>query len=300
MRPIIKRPVMYSALSKYLFAWVIIVFVFCKTNIEPIKEKFISASDNLKISYDDIGHGDTTLFFIHGWCINKEYWQNQLDYFKNRYRCIAIDLPGFGASDKARQDWNFDQYSSDIVRCIESLKLKNVILIGHSMSGDIILKVASLKTPNVIGIVGIDNLHSPGQPYDSAQAISSKQFLDNFRANYDTVAINTMGNYLFQPSTTDNVKKRVLKNVLETDHNFSISVLEALAHIAQSERQMMSQLTMPLKLVNSDVQPVQLDTLNKYCAKGAKAFYVHGTGHYPMIEKADEFNLKLEEAIKSN
>ena len=290
---------MFSVQSKIAICGLLVSLLACKKDITSTTNKSYTSHDGLKISYTDSGHGDTTLFFIHGWCINKEYWQNQIDYFKNRYRCIAVDLPGFGASDKSRKDWSFDHYTSDVIKCIDSLKLKNVILIGHSMSGDIILMAASRHTPNVIGIIGIDNLHSPGQPYDSAQSVANTLFFDNFRANYDTVAINTMGSFLFQPSTPDSVKTRVLKNVLEADHDISISVLEALAQIAQTEMTMMSQLQMPLVLVNSDVQPVQLDTLNKYCLKGAKVFYVHGTGHYPMIESADEFNRKLEEAIKS-
>lgn len=289
---------MHSVLNNIIVLGLISLLA-CKKDVESAKEKSITSNDGLKISYSDTGDGDTTLFFIHGWCINKEYWQNQIDYFKNKYRCIALDLPGFGASGKSRMDWNFNQYTSDIIKCIDSLKLRNVILIGHSMSGDILLMAASQGIPNIIDIIGIDNLHTPGQPYDSIQSAANKQFFDHFRANYDTMAINTMGSFLFQPSTPDSIKSRVLKNVLETDPDLSISVLEALAEIAQKEKIMMAQLKMPLKLVNSDVQPVQLDTLNSYCAKGAKVFYVHGTGHYPMIEKADEFNRKLEEAINS-
>ena len=41
---------------------------------------------------------DTTLLFVHGWCINKEYWKEQSAYFCDNYKVVTLDLPGFGQS----------------------------------------------------------------------------------------------------------------------------------------------------------------------------------------------------------
>lgn len=42
----------------------------------PIKIK----NSGVNIAYLDTRKGDTTLLFVHGWCINKGYWSNQLTY----------------------------------------------------------------------------------------------------------------------------------------------------------------------------------------------------------------------------
>src|SRR6201986_3265220 len=64
-----------------------------------------SISDNgVKIAYTDTGKSDTTLLFVHGWCLNKRFWANQAKYFGKRYRVVAIDLPGFGESGRNRTD----------------------------------------------------------------------------------------------------------------------------------------------------------------------------------------------------
>ena len=51
------------------------------------------------IFYSTKGNGDTTLLFIHGWCINSGYWADQQQYFSSNYTTIALDLPGFGQSE---------------------------------------------------------------------------------------------------------------------------------------------------------------------------------------------------------
>ena len=98
------------------------------------------------------------MLFVHGWCINKEYWDDQSRYFSDKYKVVALDLPGFGRSGKNRTEWTFEQYADDINEFIKAEKLKNVILIGHSMSGDILLLMDTKYPGSVIGIVGIDNL----------------------------------------------------------------------------------------------------------------------------------------------
>jgi pimeloyl-ACP methyl ester carboxylesterase len=37
------------------------------------------------------------LLFVHGWCINKSYWESQMKYFRDKYTVVAMDLPGHGA-----------------------------------------------------------------------------------------------------------------------------------------------------------------------------------------------------------
>src|SRR5260221_8419282 len=107
----------------------------------------------VKISYTDTGKGDTTLVFVHGWCINKTYWSDQVDFFSDKYRVVTVDLPGFGQSGKNRTAWNTETFGSDIDSVLSQLNLKNVILVGHSMAGDIVLQAAINAPDRVIGLV---------------------------------------------------------------------------------------------------------------------------------------------------
>jgi pimeloyl-ACP methyl ester carboxylesterase len=263
--------------------------------LPPSKSAKESISRNgVAISYQSCGEGDTTLLFVHGWCINKTYWDLQVKYFCPRYRVVTVDLPGFGESGKNRTSWNFDEYTADIKQVIDSLNLKNVVLIGHSMSGDLVLKAGNQYPGSLIGLIGIDNLHEPGSVINEKQQKDTDDFFDMLSAHFDSTVSTYMRASLFQPSTDSIIVNRVMNDVFTSDSSISTQVLRSLVQVSQLEKQLMQGLQHPLYLLNSDVLPIKADSLHKYCTKGFELVTVQGTGHYPMIEKPKEFNAALE------
>lgn len=270
--------------------------LYCCTS-KPLEMPVEIDRNDVLITYAKCGKGDTTLLFIHGWCINKEYWQPQVDHFCPRYTVVTVDLPGFGASGKNRSNWSFDEYTEDVKKVIEELKLKHVILIGHSMSGDILLD-ADNKYPKLIdGIIGIDNLHQPGTVLSEEEKKSTEQFFSMLSSDFDNTVTKYMSGVLFQPTTDSAIVKRVMNDVYKTDSVIATKVLRALSGISQQEQPLMKGLSHKLYLVNSDVNPVSTDSLSKYCAKGFNLETVHATGHYPMIEKPAAFNAALQTTL---
>ena len=111
----------------------------------------------VEINYFQQGQGDTTLLFLHGWCIDGTYWKNQVECFSKNYSIYAIDLPGFGKSKAERTNWTIEEYANDVTAFIDTMNLKNVVIIGHSMAGEIMLQTALTNNSKIIGIVGVDN-----------------------------------------------------------------------------------------------------------------------------------------------
>ncbi|HEV7779690.1 MAG TPA: alpha/beta hydrolase [Chitinophagaceae bacterium] len=284
---------------RQLFRPVVLLFllVSCKGNDK--KEDVEIISNGVKIAYSKCGEGDSTLLFVHGWCISKEYWEPQLAYFCPRYTVVAIDLPGFGRSGTNRSDWSFDAYAEDVKNIIDQLKLKNVILIGHSMSGDILLKVSNLYPALVKGIVGIDNLHEPGSPLTAEQVKDNEGFFAMLSGGFDSTVSKYMTKNLFHSSTGTAIVNRVMNNVFTADSAIAIKVLQALVEASQNEKPLMQGLSHRLYLVNSDIKPVKTDSLAKYCVKGFHVELVPATGHYPMVEKPVLFNTALQKVIDS-
>jgi pimeloyl-ACP methyl ester carboxylesterase len=274
--------------------------VFFLLSCQPTQRKANASEverNGVKISYTACGKGDTTLLFVHGWGITKEYWKAQMRHFCDRYRVVAIDLPGFGQSGKDRNDWNFDEYTEDLKAVIDQLELKNVILIGHSMSGDIVLNVANKYPAAAIGWVGIDNLREPGGPMSQEQQRQADTFLMQLTTHFDSTVSLYVKKSLFQPTTDISVVNRVMNDILTSDSTIAIKVLQAMMAVGPREQELMSRLPGKLYLINSDVAPTQLDSLNKYCRYGCEVVTIHATGHYPMIEKPDDFNAALEKVI---
>jgi pimeloyl-ACP methyl ester carboxylesterase len=267
-------------------------------NAADRKENVTAKVNNTTIAYNQYGKGDTTLLFVHGWCINKEYWNDQSKYFSDKYKVVTIDLPGFGKSDKNRSEWTFEKYTDDVNEFIKAENLKNVILIGHSMSGDILLLMDTKHPESIIGIVGIDNLKRPGAKFSEEENKGIESFFAMMDSSFSgTVEVYTKEN-LFPPSADTSIVNRVINDFKSNDSVIAIKVLRSLLGVSQKERDMMQQLKHTLYLVNSDSDTTHIDSLKKYCKASAEVVYVHGTGHYPMIEKPAEFNEALEKVIR--
>jgi len=282
--------------ARLFFPLVAVVLFSCNSPADK-KENANIKINNVSIEYDQCGKGDTTLLFVHGWCINKEYWDDQLKHFCEQYKAVALDLPGFGGSGKNRTEWTFEQYADDIHEFIKTEKLKNVILIGHSMSGDILLLMDTKYPEDLIGIVGIDNLKKPGAKFTEEENKEIEGFFSMMDSSFSgTVEAYTKRN-LFPLSAETVYVNRVIKDFKMNDSTIAIRVLRSLFAISQKESDLMRQLRHTLYLVNSDTDSTHIDSLQKYCKASAEVVYVHGTGHYPMIEKTAAFNAALEKAI---
>lgn len=89
------------------------------------------------IAYTDEGNGDKTLVFVHGLSSNLDSWKMNLQGLTGDYRCIAIDLPGYGKSSRSKTDYSLAEYAKVLNELVEKMELSNVVLVGHSMGGQI-------------------------------------------------------------------------------------------------------------------------------------------------------------------
>jgi haloalkane dehalogenase len=88
-----------------------------------------------KICYTDIGNGPV-IVFIHGWMDSKKVYENIISILSKKYRCINIDLPGFGNSDVIK-DVDIPTMSALIHRLIKKLRVEKINLIGHSLGAGV-------------------------------------------------------------------------------------------------------------------------------------------------------------------
>ncbi len=103
--------------------------------------------NNLKINYikKEVG-SKANIIFLHGWGANINCFMPVINEVSKKYNVYAIDLPGFGLSQEPSQEYTVEDYSKVIFEFIKQLKLDNVVLIGHSFGGRVIIKlVGSLK-----------------------------------------------------------------------------------------------------------------------------------------------------------
>lgn len=100
--------------------------------------------NGLNINYLDFGNkkGDT-IVLLHGWGQNIQMMQMLGEPFKDKFRIIAVDFPGFGKSQEPKEVMNVSDYTTVIEKLLKKLNVKNPILIGHSFGGRVSVKFAS-------------------------------------------------------------------------------------------------------------------------------------------------------------
>ena len=100
--------------------------------------------NGLKINYIDEGEGKL-LVMLHGWGSNIDLFSGVISFAKSKYHVVAMDMPGFGKSDEPSEPMNVDAYVDFVLDFLKELypEEKEVIFLGHSMGGRIIIKLSS-------------------------------------------------------------------------------------------------------------------------------------------------------------
>lgn len=101
---------------------------------------------NPSISYIDVGEGEKTIILVHGLASNAGFWRYNIPELAKHFRVIAVDLPGYGKSQKDFYFYNMSFFAEQIKRLVDELKINKFIYIGHSMGGQIGINFA-LKYP---------------------------------------------------------------------------------------------------------------------------------------------------------
>ncbi len=100
--------------------------------------------NNLKVNYEFTDNkSDITLILLHGWGQNIEMMKPIGDKYKDNFNILILDLPGFGKSEEPPFSWAIEDYVELVHDFVKKLKLKKIVLIGHSFGGRVSLLYAS-------------------------------------------------------------------------------------------------------------------------------------------------------------
>jgi non-heme chloroperoxidase len=95
----------------------------------------ITTKDGTEIYYKDWGEGPVVTF-SHGWPLSSDAWDGQMLFLvQNGFRVIAHDRRGHGRSSQASSGNDMNGYADDLAAVIETLDLKDAMLVGHSTGG---------------------------------------------------------------------------------------------------------------------------------------------------------------------
>lgn len=108
----------------------------------PFEVKKVQLDNGMEVAYMDEGKGSETIVFIHGLGSYAPAWKKNISKLSKDYRCIAVDLPGYGKSSKGKYKASMSVYSDVMKDFIKKIGLEKVTLAGHSMGGQISMMTA--------------------------------------------------------------------------------------------------------------------------------------------------------------
>lgn len=113
-------------------------------------------TDSLRLRVLEAGRGDTTLLLLHGYGESLLAWRLILDRLARHDRVIALDLPGFGLSDKPDARYDYPAYARWLGDFLSNHTKGPVVVVGHSMGGQIAAGLALDHPDRVVAAILID------------------------------------------------------------------------------------------------------------------------------------------------
>ncbi len=262
--------------------------------VEPsiIVDNAISA-DGVSIAYEVRGEGEPALVFVHGWGNNRSIWGTQVAHFSQKYKVIAIDLAGFGESGNDRKMWSMESFGDDVVAVVNKLNLKNVILIGFSMGGPVVLEAAKRVPEHIVGVVLVDVLHDIKKVY-------SQEEINNLIHYYmDLVTEPTIEKLepFFKKNREESFKRitTMIKDVSKV--GWRESAKDIFRWFNEDCIKSLQKIQAPVISINSDQPPTNVEAFKEY-VPSFEAKIIPDVGHVIFWDAPDKFNRLLEETIQ--
>jgi pimeloyl-ACP methyl ester carboxylesterase len=276
---------------------VILVFgmVFLASCSSYEQVRYAKSFDGEKIAYHTVGRGDVTLLFVHGWCCDSGYWREQVPVFEKKYRVVTMDLAGYGNSGKGRKIYSVDSFGQDVKAVMEATDAKRVIVVGHSMGGEIVVEATRLEPNRVIGIIGVDTLHNVEEDIN-------EQMVKEMTKGIDTDFKGWMRNFVVQMLGKDmkpELKKEIIDGMSSARPDIAINTFEQYVDKLRDRKiaKEFLEIKVPVRCVNADLWPMNPEANRKYMTS-FDVKIIKGAGHFVMLERPEEFNRLLEESIE--
>jgi len=231
------------------------------------------------------------MVFIHGGLADRTFWDGQLKAFSASHRTIALDLPGHGESGVDRKKWGIPEFGADVRAVVDAEKLKKVVIISNSLGGPAAIEAALLLPGRAVGVIGIDTFQSLEYKITPEEA---RQRAEAFRRDF-AGSVKAMVRSLFHPDADPKLmadaESRMARSLPEAAYEMFLSL--GGYDVSASARK----LNVPLRALNGDLYPTDLKSVRLVKADFDVIVLPH-TGHYPMLERPEEFNRRLAEIVK--
>lgn len=271
-----------------------------------MQERFLNLQHNeheLKIRYLESDKNEVErrqyLLFIHGLGSSADRWLDIPDALSLYFHTLAIDLPGFGGSDKP-SDMNYTiEAFSDIVRqFIDKIRIteedqgnnkpRTITLVGHSLGGYIASRIAAADNSNSLDkLVLVDssgNLEKPTPLLDQYLDAAMNPTKEKVRKVFEQMVANPLLiSDVFVQGFIDRINNPNSKYAFESSLRNSANTQIGIKNLNKIGEKGI--LTLIIWGMHDKVIPTQHSQIFREAIKGSTAIIIPQTGHAPFTEK---------------
>lgn len=251
-----------------------------------------------RIAVRDSGGDGPAILFIHGNSSAKEIFAHQFDSpLARRFRLIALDLPGHGDSENAKDPeaaYTMAGYGATALEVLTQLGVERAVLFGWSLGGHVALDMIP-RFPNLLGVMISGTPPVPGslegvalgfQPSTHMALSSTGRWSDADAETYARVTARPQAPFMLAAARrTDGIAREIF-------------FANALSGKAGDQRKLVETSKVPLAIVNGGEDPfvnaAYFDTLHYANLWDGKVHVLAGVGHAPFWEAPGLFNPLLE------
>ena len=262
------------------------------------------------ISIEQVGAGDVTVLFVHGNSSCKEIFSGQLQSsLGQRHRLVAVDLPGHGQSDNARdphRTYCIPGYADVLRELVLTLGCTRYVVVGWSLGEHIAMELMA-RTTAPLGVVVTG---SP--PFAKSMQSIGEAFVPSMHMALTSKAVFSEEDALAyaRATTTPDVSTEDFRfrAALRTDGQSRARMFAAVAEgLGVDQRHTVESVAIPFAIINGSEDPF---VAHSYFDKPAYARLwrgsvqrLDGCGHAPFFEQPAQYNqllsLFLEDCVTS-
>lgn len=234
-----------------------------------------------RLNYSDEGKGEPTAVFLHYFGGSSKTWNEVIELLKDDFRCVAVDLPGFGDSAAVEGEPTVENTTTKVRVWLNDLGLKSFVLIGHSMGGKIAQALASKGVNGLQGLI----LIAPSPPVpEPMNDVQEKELSDAFG---NKEALQKIAKGLVAKPLSEERVEAIVANNLRIDKKAWNGWIYTGSQEDISSR--MKTVAVPLTVISGDSDPnfstaLLKETFNRYFS-GVDFIEIKEAGHLIPVEQ---------------
>src|SRR5215207_4387633 len=256
-----------------------------------------------RVNVLDTGGTGPPLLFLHGWSSNWQIFLLNIAEFMTTHRCLALDLPGFGASDMPAEPISIQGYAKTVDAMCDALGVESVSVVGNSMGGFIGAELALTFDTRVdrlvlVSAAGLSTEHVARKPSLTLARVLSAAFPRALRFESAVVRRPRLRRAAMQWVIRYPEKLSVplaYELVLSSGKPGFVPALKALLEYSYRDR--LAAIEIPVLIVwgrNDLLVPVgDAERYRRLIGDNARVEIFEDTGHAPMLERPSRFNALL-------